>query len=57
MYNVPEVKNMIENMSDVMSLLCLGSFPALMAIMFFVSLLKKRRTKLIANREQYYREW
>ncbi len=57
MYNVPEVKNMIECMGDVMSLLCLVSFPALMIIMFFVSLLKKRRTKLIANREQYYREW
>ncbi len=57
MYNVAEVKNMIECMGDVMSLLCLVSFPALMIIMFFVSLLKKRRTKLIANREQYYREW
>ena len=36
---------MIECMGDVMSLLCLGSFPALMAIMFFCVTAEKAQDK------------
>lgn len=48
---------MLETMSDYISLSIMLAFPGALIVVAFHSFLKKRKAKILANSEKYYREW
>lgn len=48
---------MLENISDYLSFAILMAFPISAISYIVLKLFRKRRAKLLANQEKYYREW
>ncbi len=48
---------MLECISDYLSFGVLMAFPISWILFFLVKLIRRRREKLLANQEKYYREW
>lgn len=48
---------MLENLSDYISFGILMAFPIMLLMVFVYRLRRRRKAKLLANQEKYYREW
>lgn len=54
---VEEVSVMLENISDYLSFALLMAFPISLLSLAFMRLMHRRRARILANQEKYYREW
>lgn len=48
---------MLESISDYISLSIILAFPISLMIVALNGFMKKRKAKILANSEKYYREW
>lgn len=48
---------MLENISDYLSFAVLMAFPISWIVWLMMKVLRRRRAKLLANQEKFYREW
>ncbi|MCI8541561.1 MAG: hypothetical protein HFE68_00160 [Erysipelotrichaceae bacterium] len=48
---------MLECISDYLSFALLMAFPTSWLVWFLMKFYRRRREKLLANQEKYYREW
>lgn len=48
---------MLENISDYLSLGLILFFPATLCTYFFVERSKKKKARILADQEKYFREW
>lgn len=48
---------MLETLSDYLSIAIMISFPMMLLGFALHGLMKKRKAKIMANSEKYYREW
>lgn len=48
---------MLENLSDYLSLIVIILIPATLITFFLLHKLKRRKARILANQDKYYREW